>query len=317
MPGRGPEIGQSVIDEFIRATLSWQFGEVKTTAVPVALETNWTIYAMGFPVVKGHLACRMPSPRIRHLSVIADAPPLRQLGLEIPVTLGEGGEAAHVKPVLRRMPIFGEKPLTWHQITFEGIRKPRTRFWAIPPKPKVLSRGTQFERLTAKPRQLVIPSSQHVSQRRLAFGFERLGTRPFPGKYFVLPIIKTSVPLSRFGSELTIKFRKALAEKGQTSLTNTRVTLVYDRMNMALFTSLSQDSRGNMVCIPKSELVGKNHPHWGRSVPQSLNKGIASAATFYLVFGQRLDNQAPLRALVPVTAAELDGQTADQEGKSR
>jgi hypothetical protein len=112
----------------------------------------------------------------------------------------------------------------------------------------------------------------------------------------------------RFDANEMLSFQKALAEKAQTKPLNIRVTLVYDRMNMPLFSSLSQDKQGQMVCVPKSSLIGKNHPAWDKIGSRysllSKNENDAKPSLFYLVFGLKLDTQQPVRAVVPVSALE-------------
>ncbi|MBY0404612.1 MAG: hypothetical protein K2X66_11985, partial [Cyanobacteria bacterium] len=121
-----------------------------------------------------------------------------------------------------------------------------------------------------------------------------------------LPIVKAPVILQELSRELSRQFRKALAEKGSTSYTNIEITLVYDRLNVKNFSSISPDGRGNLVCIPKGELIGKNHPSRQKLLPAPGEDG---SMMHYLVFGKRFDTQQPLRTMVaiPITGtAQLE-----------
>jgi hypothetical protein len=127
-------------------------------------------------------------------------------------------------------------------------------------------------------------------------------------RFYALPIRKNAIPPHRFSLTTREQFRKALAEKAKTSLANVQLKVVFERMYMALYASIQPDELGHYMCIPKSELLGRN-----RETPSSqalLNHQSAGTHATYLVIGIRLDNKEDIRTLVPVHTILADTSAA-------
>ncbi|WP_373532648.1 hypothetical protein [Vampirovibrio sp.] len=117
-------------------------------------------------------------------------------------------------------------------------------------------------------------------------------------RLFCLPIRKMPIPPHRFSQAVRDIFRAALAEKADTKASNVQLKVVFERMNVAFYTSIQQDEQGHLLCVPKNELIGKNaQSKTGQALLDRLDQNTENA---YLVVGFRLDNKQDIRAMVPV-----------------
>jgi hypothetical protein len=290
MSRRGDPLTDKILEE-IRSTFALVFKNLRQTRVDVSLRAPVTIFNMVFPCQVFSLSLKFEAPRLHNPLFLK-----KNLRLQAVSFLEKGCEIRHHpcqwQPTLLQMPALSQASQAWHQVTFENIARPKlqekkaTPFpknqqkMVIPPKPslKVLQLQTVKDTLSAKRLDL----KTFTPKAKLT-----------PSRLYCLPIHKAPVPLHRFSAEMKERFKKALAEKAKTTPANIQIKIVYDRMEMTQFGAMVQDTRGNLICTPKSELVGKNHlrsvaPHRA-SQPQLV----------YLVFGTRLDTQESLRALVP------------------
>lgn len=304
MPGRGDSFPNKIVDDFVRSTLALQFREVESTAVPVDALASMTIFSMDFYPVSH----KLPLDRAR-AKVVKGLMPLEEirpqvnvlpLSLERPAIQVPGFKDTEL--TVFREPMVGDIRAPWHRITFANVRRPFVMELRIPGLPQGKLRLLPIEKFKPVPWELDIPKIES-RQKRHNFTSFTARSRVCPGKLFALPILRKSIPLNRFSPEQIQRFRKALADKVKTRYTNIELSVVYDRMHMMLFSSISPDKTGSLVCIPKSEYLGKNHPRWGHNpfgmqLALQHTRETAGPIPFYLVLGKRTDTGATVRTIV-------------------
>ncbi len=184
---------------------------------------------------------------------------------------------------------------TWHRITFERVASPRVTRRRMPALTVERVGHWAISRFKATPKTLISDSAPPRCRR---YPLKLFGARQrsFPDRLFGLPLIKSAIPMHHFSVAQRDRFRKALAEKAKTRPTNVMVSVVYDRMILSLFNSFSQDTRGNMVCYPRSELLGKQRRS-GQEEPASTS---IRNRPVYLIYGTRLDTQESVRTILPI-----------------
>lgn len=133
--------------------------------------------------------------------------------------------------------------------------------------------------------------------RRIALEEVYQRSRPIPSPLFGLPLRKIPVPPHRFSVALKERFKRTLAEKNKTHAANIQLNIIFDKMDMSLFASISQDEYGHLLCHPKPEHLGKNAPN---------AKTRFEGAPAYLVFGTRLDTGESVKALVPIISSSSE-----------
>lgn len=202
-----------------------------------------------------------------------------------------GGAAFAFEPAAIEAPVFEADHTVIHGVGF-GNMQVNLLAWPVTP-------------LSGKAGRLPIPHSpagkisgltadaMQTKARGLPVAIAGRATHPAT-RFYAMPIRKAPIPPHRFSSELRERFRKALAEKGKTIPANIQLKVIYERMDMSLYASLQQDEQGNLLCVPKSEVLGRN-------AQRGLSR-TGSASLVYLVFGSRLDTREDLRALVPAEA---------------
>lgn len=205
-------------------------------------------------------------------------------------------EACHFQATVIDEPVFDQTACALHEITFDGIhsinRTPaktlpcetialpkNTASWPVEEnKPYVFNADLPRFKLSFKPKQWPIPTLKS-------------NWLTIPSKFWTLPFRRTAIPPHRFTPEQKAVFRKALAEKANVPQANIQLQVIFDRINMGLFATIEQDEKGNLVCYPKPDYVGKN-----------LSRAAANTATLntsaYLVLGTRMDTKEALRTLV-------------------
>lgn len=318
------KVVKNVVDDFMGRLIRYQFAGVEQHPMDVSMDLNFTIYSMDTPCDTHLLNFPDPEEDVTHCHTNSlDLPPIlatiakdnvqetpvkvRRLACRIPAALSSKGNISQIKAKSYDIETWRLRSLKWHLVTFEKIAQPGVSFLKLDgfKTPPVFEK--QISQFRVQFHNLAIPTS-HTKTKLFPFDNLSVKVKDAPGKCYAQAILRQSVPLVRFDANEMVCFQKALAEKAQTKPINIKVTLVYDRMNMPLFSSLSQDKQGQMVCIPKSSLIGKNHPAWDKLGSRysllSKNESGSKPSLFYLVFGLRMDTQQPVRAVVPVSALE-------------
>jgi hypothetical protein len=318
------KVAKNIVDDFMGRLIRYQFSGVEQHPMDVSMDLNFTVYSMDTPCDTYLLDFPHTEDNIDHCQTQSlDLPPIlatiakdshqetpvkvRRLACRIPAAMSTKGNISHIKAHTHDIETWRLRSLKWHLVTFEKISQPGISHLKLDgfKTPHVFEKHiTQFR---VHIQSMPIPTS-HTKAKLFPFDNLSVKVKDAPGKCYAQAILRQSVPLIRFDANEMLCFQKALAEKAQTKPINIKVTLVYDRMNMPLFSSLSQDKQGQMVCIPKSNLIGKNHPAWdklgGHYSLLSKNEGTSKPTLFYLVFGLRMDTQQPVRAVVPISALE-------------
>jgi hypothetical protein len=290
--GHQPESLTEKLLHEIRAAFSMIQKDFRQFKVDFRLDSNLTIFSSGFYCQ----ASAMPLG-ISRASSYSGFTSLTGSGVSLALPLiheavasQEAGGCAFDVPVWET-PVYHELKVPLYRVSFASMKVRKTRGVAIT---NYDARMFQWDTPWSQaPRTRLIPpvrfKTSHSSHQISTL---RGRTQSCPKPLFGLPIIKVPIPLHRFSPETKAQFRKALAEKTGTHPSKMLITLVYDRITMSIFKSISQDERGVLVCYPKPEALG-----------QTRRLGTASG-TCYLVFGQRLDTKETVNALVPVDAAE-------------
>lgn len=131
-----------------------------------------------------------------------------------------------------------------------------------------------------------------------------------------LAIRKRPVPLHRFSLAMRQRFRQALAEKSGAAFEQIQLLLVFDRMDMTLYSSILKDEQGDLLCTPKtalqSTISAKKHASPPRGIERWRERTRAeeqqertatpdSLLNAYLIIGLRLDTKQEIRALIPMS----------------
>ena len=289
-------LGDKIKAEVLSA-LKLLFKSVEHHVVSLVLPARVTAFVTDIAADSVSVGLSSPSPQVSD-------DPIRILNaLELPVwtaTLLESpplaqGAPCHWEPVLCSEPVLEEIQLASVGVPLEA----HTQTWPMTSEPI---------RIQQKPiGKLAAPEvKQHVDAQPL-LARSRIGLASLSdvgvkntARYYALPIRKASIPPHRFSMAVREKFRQALADKAGTHEGNVQLKMIFERMNMGLFSAIQADDAGSLLCTPKSELLGRNSE---TQVGQALLRQLcAGSEASYLVLGVRLDNKAELRALVPVEA---------------
>jgi hypothetical protein len=210
-----------------------------------------------------------------------------------------------VASTLCHEPVYDELTFESQGISFENLGTPSCKRWPIQAMqtqslkktldkiPSPITRATMSGPITTKSRSAMDKLSRTAVKS--------------DSRFYALPIRKTAIPPHRFSLSVREQFRKALAEKAKTYPANVQLKVVFERMHMALYASIQPDELGHFLCVPKSELLGRNRE--AAASQAILNHHASAGNATYLVVGIRLDNKEDIRALVPVSSITLDGGT--------
>lgn len=295
MSGRGDSFTDKVMEE-VRSTFALAFKQVGHKKADLDLSTPMTHYSMGFPCATVDFPIPTSLPDIHDpLASLHVAGKVRKPELLSDMVCTQARVETSWAPVVVEQPVIPKIGVPWHRVTFDNVRKPAIKRIVITPIAKGPVRLVAPKGIFTRIRSMN-PEPVTLRQRKYPMQIMGVFTKPAPPHLYGMPILKYSVPLHRFSYSMKERFRKALAEKADTRPGNIQLTVVYDRMIMNMFSSFSQDSRGNMVCYPKPELVGRSRLKLSDSDATNIRN-----APVYLVYGVRLDNQEAVRALVPVS----------------
>jgi hypothetical protein len=273
-------VSQQALDVQIQTPLVSYLTELKTDAMTVPLEAP-DVQVSEDPIrwQREHL------PGCQSLPLLQTVP----LAAEKPCTLS---------PVLCDAPVFKAHNTALHQVSFENAQWTVTHQAPLEPI-QTQARQTLWPRM-GKPDVKGIPI-QPIQARRTSLREQAMATQARENpRFFALPIRKTPIPPFRFPPEIRERFRQALAVKEGTTPGNVQLKVIFQRMNVALYTTVQQDEQGHLLCVPKNELMGRNL--LSKSGQLLLNRLRQNSENTYLVVGFRLDNQKDIRTMVPVSA---------------
>lgn len=222
----------------------------------------------------------------------------------IQAVLGRADAVSSTPPETHNVPpIATEIECHFHQVTFEyGLQTRAIAPWRH-----------QFEKL--EPVNIPIPSIKKklVVQkvptrwpRKAPDTFTKrftIRTKVQPGssRFLLSPWVKQPISVLKIPNTLKNLFRKTLADKHKTFRKNIRINRVYPSMQMDLYQNIQPDSKGGLVCQPKSQAFRDRMRAGGGVIASAIEAGKQRAnQTAYLVIGQRLDTQETVRALVPL-----------------
>lgn len=304
--------GQNIKDELL-STLKLLFKTAEHHAVNLTIEPDLTHFLLG-------LTCETEDVGLNPPDLTVSEDPIRTfneqgahtktLPLLEEAQLAENSPC-HIEPGLCHEPVFEEMVFDSAGISFDNLALADTASW---PAERIQTQAIPhpFEKVGV-PKALTLPkealdAKYKIQSRSALEQLSQVKTRP-DTRIYTLPIRKTPIPPHRFSLAAREKFRQALAEKAKTNAANVQLKVIFERMHMALYTSIQPDETGNLLCIPKSELIGKNMEN---RVSQAMLSAAAAQEAMYLVVGVQLDNKADIRALVPV-----DSITTITEGETK
>lgn len=300
-PDRRP-LGEALKEEVL-STLRLLFKSVGHHPVELALPMSFTAYETSIACETTRVSLEAPPPEVSLDPVQA----LRRQASTATLSLISEARLAEdtpcqLEPVLCHEPVLDEMTLDSTLITFENVTQVRQESWPVEVT-AASAQGITPESFPAPRTGQLQDTVFRTSAKNLSDTLPRVRTQNNP-RFYALPIKKVPIPPHRFPAEVREQFRKALAEKGKTNPANIQLKIVFERMDMSIFSTLQQDEQGNLLCTPKNELLGRNRET--QSAQNLLRHQAVGGA--YLVFGFRLDTKEDLRALVP--ASTLKRETA-------
>ncbi len=272
----------------LEAALKLLFREVACHPANLALECPWTAFAMTVPCDINPVPLESPPPQISDDPVTA----LRQqtqagrLALLLPEATVAAGGSCNLEPAFVNAPMFETQTAAIGEVRLGKVTARCAPWPAEPIRPRP-ARAWAIPRQNAGRVEGLSPGHMKAGVRQINAQFGKKGVQS-TNRFHLMAIRKSPIPPHRFTPDQRDRFRRALADKGQTLPANVQLKMVYARMDMTLYSSMQQDEHGVLLCVPKPEAVGKQARGGGR------------APLAYLVFGNRLDNQQGLRALVPI-----------------
>jgi hypothetical protein len=311
MPGSGHHdrrqpnhaLGGKIKDEVLSA-LKLLFKNAEQHTVSLALEPEFTIYPTDIPAESVGVPITTPEPEV-------SLDPVRQLS-EQPIGLQSGTLLTEVElaeacpcdiaPLLCHEPVYDELEFESHGISFDNLGTPSNRAWPIQPM-HTHSQRKIIEKIPSPAMYTNSGGPITTKSRSILDKLAKTAVKSDP-RFYALPIRKAAIPPHRFSLTVREQFRKALAEKARTNPANVQLKIVFERMHMALYASIQPDELGHFLCVPKSELLGRNRDSAGSKA--ILNQHSAAGQATYLVVGIRLDNKEDIRALVPVHTLAID-----------
>jgi len=280
------------------------FKTVEQHAVDVTLSADFTTYLTEISASSESVNVSLPPPGLSE-DVIAETRqrevPTRRLRLVESNGLAESAPCAW-QPVLCSEPVFEAMSFSPIDVDFDNMTQSATGAWPIPAL-KAPTKGQPIEKMPAPAVKGAVEAKAFSTKvRNLADQLPSVKVQNNP-RFYALPIRKASIPPHRFPPEVREKFRQALAEKAATHEGNVQLKMIYERMNMGLYSGIQVDDTGSLMCTPKSELIGRNAER-ATGAPAGRPLAVGSESS-YLVLGVRLDNKADIRALVPVESLDL------------
>jgi len=193
------------------------------------------------------------------------------------------------KNVILKAPVMSANDVVCREVSFQNLGTPKAKKFEPAPHPiaKPNTHTETLKTLRASVSGWDIPKLK-TTTRMQENARLRARSQVIPAKFWTMPIRRNPIPPHRFTTEQKTRFRQALADKASTNPANVQIKVIFDRLTMSMFSAIDQDDRGNLMCTPRAELLGKNS-----------NKLPPQPAT-YLVMGSRTDTGAPIRALVPM-----------------
>lgn len=276
----------------LEAALKLLFKTVACHGADLHLESPLTVYTMDIPCELHPVPLASQAPQISAdpVSALKQAPRVQGCPLPEAQAVVAAGGACQFSAVARQAPVFEARGVPVGSVRMGGVAA-RTGRWHAEPIPPRPTGEIPVPRQSAGRVSGLAPGHMQTGVRRVA---TRLGGQNAQGtgRFHLMALRKSPIPPHRFTPGQRDRFRQALAEKGRTVPANIQLKMVYARLDMTAFSSMQQDEHGTLLCVPKPEAVGRNAGS-GRRAP-----------LVYLVFGNRLDNQQSLRALVPIDTPE-------------
>jgi hypothetical protein len=201
----------------------------------------------------------------------------------------------HVEPSLCHEPVYDDMAFDSYGVSFGNLTAEKSNTWPIQ-KLQTQSIRQTIDRIPTPSVESTEGGPVRAKVVSLPSRLQQAHSKSDP-RFYALPIRKTAIPPHRFCLEARDAFRKALAEKAKTHSGNVQLKVVFERMYMGLYSSIQPDELG-LLCVPKSELLGRNHETLAAQVILNQQSNVANAT--YLVVGIRLDNKEDIRTLVPV-----------------
>ncbi len=306
--GNHPDDSRSLGKQFgklkdeVRATLKLLFKNIDHYPVDVDLSAGMTAYIT-------ELSCETNDVPLRGRAVAVSEDPIRILSERLPelhnlplmpeAKLSEQ-MACSFEPVMAHEPVFDDMVLETAGVSFDNIALSQSRAWPLEAfVAHSVASPLETENLRTAANTLDAGTFK-TGTHSLAETLPKIRALHSP-RFYALPIRKSPVPPHRFSLSVREKFKQALAEKAQTPPANLQLKIVFERMDMTLFSSIQQDDHGYLLCVPKSEFLGKNQTLDPKGEQKKKPSGDA-----YLVYGFRLDNKESVRALVPASAISED-----------
>lgn len=293
----GPTLGGKIQAE-VSSALRLLFKNVGQKSVDVAIPAPMTLYLT-------ELACESHAVSLEQLEIQVSDDPIQalesqervinQLALIDTVPLAADAPC-DIAPALCVTPVIERADAALNRVTFENVRFTESHTAPL----EALSTEIWHKDVESfrKPNVgQMTPDPFRTKNLSLKDQFPKATVREHP-RLFSLPIRKMPIPPHRFSQAVRDVFRSALAEKAGTKASNVQLKVIFERMNVAFYTSIQQDEQGHLLCVPKNELVGRNaQSKTGQALLERLRLNTENA---YLVVGFRLDNQQDIRAMVPV-----------------
>lgn len=284
MPG-GRHLGDKLRQE-LAALVSDIRKDVQAHTITFEIQADLVYYPTRPSCQTQHISFEAPLIPVHQSDLNTETKPVHRLDLVPQASLKD--IPCHFEQIALNEPIFSANNITCHPVSFENLGKAKIQYPTPKPFPIAKPRTQQqaVPKLATLPRSWSLQGLKTISRNQ---NTEKLRARHqvMPAKLWMLPIRRSPLPPHRFTTEQRDRFRTALAEKSGTSPNNVQIKVIFDRLTMSMFSAIDQDERGNLLCSPKAELLGKK----AGLLPQQT--------TTYLIMGSRIDTGASIRALVP------------------
>lgn len=296
----------------MRSALKLLFKNVEQQSVNLAIEPPFTAYITG-------LHCETNEVPLTPPDVAVSLDPIKALqreqitqSLPLITTAKLAADApCHLEPALCKEPVLSRQDAIVSGVSFENVTFTNAHTAPLG-KLSATVWNKEVEGFTVPSLNRIPPGSFQAQSHSLKDQLPKTQVRENP-RLFALPIRKLPVPPHRFSPTIREIFRRTLAEKAGTRPDNVQLKVVFERMNVAFYTSIQQDEHGHLLCVPKNELIGKNAlGKQGQALLERLSHNTENA---YLVVGFRLDNRQDIRAMVPVDKVPSGPYTQKPEKK--
>lgn len=296
-PGGNP-LGGKIKDELLSA-LKLLFKSAEQHAVDMALPCGLTVFVTDIDSQVVDVSLNTSEPVVSE-DVVQEMRrrelPTRKLTLIESTPLAVGAPC-HWDFVLCNEPVFDEMQFESVGVNLDNMQVVKTVTWPVSGAPIKLQKQPVGKLPAPSVKSWSEARPFATKSRSLLDNISRVNVRNTP-RYYALPIRKAAIPPHRFSPAMREKFRQALAEKAGTHEGNVQLKMIFERMNMGLYSAIQADDSGSLLCTPKSELLGRNaETSAGQAMMHQLSVGSEAS---YLVMGVRLDNKTDIRALVPV-----------------